>query len=128
MPDVLPFGIVHHPLLLFQSHPKLKNCTMIEVINLSKSYGAKAVLKHIDVIFEPGKVYGLVGENGSGKTTFFRCLAEMEDYEGKIKTSFKEIKNHLGFLTAETYFLPKITGEEHIYLMADARKIKLENL
>ena len=101
---------------------------MIEVINLSKSYGSKTVLKHINVIFEPGKVYGIVGENGSGKTSFFRCMAEMEDYEGKIKTGYKEIKNHLGFLTAEPYFLPKITGEEHIYLMADARKIKLKNL
>ena len=44
--------------------------------NLNKSYGEKEVLKDIDFTFEEGKIYGLIGRNGAGKTTFFNCLNE----------------------------------------------------
>ena len=45
------------------------------VINhLVKNYGSKKVLKDVDFVFEEGKIYGLLGRNGSGKTTFFNCV------------------------------------------------------
>ena len=42
--------------------------------HLSKRYEKKQVLKQIDFTFEEGKIYGLLGRNGAGKTTFFNCL------------------------------------------------------
>ena len=101
---------------------------MIEIINLSKSFGPKRILTDINVRFESGMIYGIVGENGAGKTTFFRCIAELEDYQGNIKCEENDLKNNLGFLPSEPYFLPKITGEEHVFLLTDARKIKVKNL
>ena len=101
---------------------------MIEIINLSKSYGSKQVLSNINIRFDSGKIYGIVGENGAGKTTLFRCLAELEDYDGRIQSDEQNLKGKLGFLTSEPYYLPKITGEEHIYLLTDARKVKVDNL
>jgi len=53
---------------------------MIIVENLSKSYGSSKILKNINLTFEKGKVYGIVGENGSGKTTFFKCISGIEKY------------------------------------------------
>ena len=44
--------------------------------NLSKSFDKKEVLKNINFTFENGKIYGLLGRNGAGKTTFFNCLNE----------------------------------------------------
>ena len=41
----------------------------LKVQNLSKSYGKKEVLDNINFTFEEGKIYGLIGRNGSGKTT-----------------------------------------------------------
>lgn len=41
---------------------------------LSKSFEKKLVLKDISFTFEEGKIYGLLGRNGAGKTTFFHCL------------------------------------------------------
>ena len=44
------------------------------ISHLVKSYGSKQVLKDVDFVFEEGKIYGLLGRNGSGKTTFFNCI------------------------------------------------------
>ena len=48
----------------------------LEVRNLKKKYGKKEVLKDINFTFEEGKIYGLLGRNGAGKTTFFNALNE----------------------------------------------------
>jgi ABC-2 type transport system ATP-binding protein len=101
---------------------------MITISNLSKKYGAKEVLKGIDLNLEKGKVYGIVGENGAGKTTLFRCIASLEKYEGQIKSGFQPLKNHLGFLPTNPYFFPKITGREYLQLLCNARNIEVKDL
>lgn len=101
---------------------------MIRISNLSKSFGNKEILKEITMTFNPGKVYGIVGKNGTGKTTLFRCIAGLEHYKGIINSEHSPLKNHLGLLTSDPYYLPKMTGEEYIYLLTDARQIKIRNL
>ena len=96
---------------------------MIELVELSKKYGQKQVLKNISMVFSPGKVYGIVGENGAGKTTLFRCMAGLEEFDGEVKSDLKPLKNYLGLLLTEPYFFSKITGEEYIRLLCNARKI-----
>lgn len=44
------------------------------ISHLVKNYGSKKVLKDVDFVFEEGRIYGLLGRNGSGKTTFFNCI------------------------------------------------------
>ena len=51
------------------------------VKNLKKSFEEKEVLKDINFEFEKGKIYGLLGRNGAGKTTFFNCLNEDIDID-----------------------------------------------
>ena len=46
----------------------------IEIRNLTKSYGEQTVLKDVSVSFEKGKIHGLVGRNGSGKTVLMKCI------------------------------------------------------
>ena len=46
----------------------------LEIHDLEKSYGSKEVLKNVNFTFEDGKIYGLLGRNGAGKTTFFNSL------------------------------------------------------
>lgn len=101
---------------------------MIQISNLSKNYGPLKVLKSIDMNLEPGKVYGIVGENGSGKTTLFRCLAGLENYTGEIESPFKILKNHIGFLETNPYFLSRLTAKEHLQLYCNARNIKVNNM
>jgi ABC-2 type transport system ATP-binding protein len=93
----------------------------VEVKDLSKVYGSKEVLKDISMKLEGGMVYGLVGENGSGKTTLFKCIAGLEDFSGELSSDLSTLKNHIGLLLTEPFFLSKITGREYIILMCDAR-------
>jgi len=101
---------------------------MIKIKALNKKFGNNEVLKDINLDFSNGKVYGIVGENGAGKTTLFRCIAGLEDFQGEITAEFNPLKNHLGFLLTEPFFFSKITGEEYIRLLCNARNIDLRNI
>ena len=48
----------------------MDNC--IEVLNVSKSFGEEKVLKNVSHSFEKGKIHGIVGNNGSGKTVLMK--------------------------------------------------------
>ncbi|WP_379129776.1 ATP-binding cassette domain-containing protein [Paenibacillus sp. sgz500958] len=49
--------------------------------NVHKSFGDKKVLEGIDYTFEKGKIYGLLGRNGAGKTSLFNCLSGETDMD-----------------------------------------------
>lgn len=101
---------------------------MIKITGLTKNYGNNEVLKEINMNFSRGKVYGIVGENGAGKTTFFRCIAGLESYKGSIISDLRPLKNHLGLLLTDPFFFSKITGKEYIQLLCNARNKKHINL
>jgi ABC-2 type transport system ATP-binding protein len=101
---------------------------MIKVENLSKHYGSNEVLKNVNLDFSNGGVYGIVGENGAGKTTLFRCIAGLEDYKGEITSEVSPLKNHLGLLLTEPFFFSKITGNEYIRLLCNARSVILKDI
>jgi ABC-2 type transport system ATP-binding protein len=101
---------------------------MINIEGLSKAYGSHIVLRDIRLSFEKGKVYGIVGDNGSGKTTFFKCMTGMEQYYGEIRSEYQPLKNHIGFLPTDPFFFAKITGREYLQLLCNARKVSGGNL
>ncbi len=100
---------------------------MLIIKQLSKSYGNTQVLKNINLNFEKGKIYGIVGKNGAGKTTLFNCLADIESYQGSITSNYTMLKNHVGLLETNPIFLSKITGWEYLKLVCRAKKVYIEN-
>lgn len=101
---------------------------MIKVENLHKSFGKNQVLNNLSVTFNTGGVYGIVGENGAGKTTLFRCIAGLEEFDGLVESNAKMLKDELGYLMTESYFLPKLTGKEYIQLLTNARGLKINDI
>lgn len=88
--------------------------------NLVKSYGSKEVLKGIDFTFEEGKIYGLLGRNGSGKTTFFNCINRDIEYnsgefyfdvDGKRKDLSPE---DIGYVVSAPVVPEFMTGREFL--------------
>lgn len=50
------------------------NNIMVKVEGLSKEFRGEMILQEVNITLERGKIYGLVGMNGSGKTVFMKCL------------------------------------------------------
>lgn len=47
---------------------------IIEIKNLTKKFKEDTVLNHVTISFERGKIHGIIGRNGSGKTMMFKCI------------------------------------------------------
>ena len=104
----------------------------LTIKNLTKTYGEKVVLQDIDFTFEEGKIYGLIGRNGAGKTTFFNCLNEdveidkgevilNDDYgQNKLKT------DDIGYVISTPTVPEFLTGKEFLSFFLEINKDKLE--
>ena len=100
--------------------------------NLTKSYGEKTILKDIDFTFEEGKIYGLIGRNGAGKTTFFNCLNEdIEIDSGKFILSDEYGENKLktediGYVISTPTVPEFLTGKEFLTFFLEINKDKIK--
>ena len=105
----------------------------LEIINLTKNYGKKEVLKDIDFTFENGKIYGLLGKNGAGKTTFFNALNEdIEIDSGKFYLETEYGKNKLettdiGYVISTPVVPEFLTGKEFLQFYLDINKEKISS-
>ena len=80
---------------------------MIEISNLSFSYGAKRVLENISLKVSEGNIYGLLGENGVGKTTLLTLLCGLKKPEaGTITVDGRNPFNREPSLLADQFYLP----------------------
>lgn len=97
--------------------------------DLTKKYGDNLVLNDISFSFESGKIYGLLGRNGSGKTTFFNCLDDLIPFEkGKfyIETDDgkkESLEGNIGLVLTNPMLPEFLTGYEFIKTYMEINKI-----
>lgn len=100
----------------------------LQIDNLSKSYGNKEILKEIDFSFESGKIYGLIGRNGVGKTTFFNCLnSDVEIDSGKFMIidndfSYELMISDIGYVVSTPIVPEFLTAKEFLQFFIDINK------
>ena len=102
----------------------------LEIKNLNKSYGKKEVLKDINFTFEEGKIYGLLGRNGAGKTTFFNALNEdIKIDSGEFFLEGKKLETtDIGYVASTPQVPEFLTGREFLQFYLDINKDKIEDI
>ena len=99
---------------------------MISAVNIALSYGKRIIFKDVNIKFTPGNCYGLIGANGSGKSTFLKILAgEKEADKGEIVVGPKERiamlrQDHFAF-DEETVFDTVVMGHKQLYELMHER-------
>lgn len=101
---------------------------MITVSNLTKSYNGKKVLEIQSLDVPKGQSFGLVGNNGAGKTTFFSLLLDLvQPTTGNIKNNNIQVdksedwKPFTSAFIDESFLIGYLTPEEYFYFIGDLR-------
>ena len=102
----------------------------IIIENLRKSFGEEEILHGICREFETGKIHGIVGNNGSGKTVMMKCICGfLRPDEGHVFVNGLEVgkdidfPEDMGIIIETPGFLPGVTGMKNLKLLASLRGI-----
>jgi ABC-2 type transport system ATP-binding protein len=99
---------------------------VIDVRGVTKKFGARIVVNDIAMQVQPGEIYGFLGPNGSGKTTFLRMLCGLLKPDGgegsclgfDFRAQSAEIKKHVGYMTQKFSFYEDLSIEENLDFIA----------
>ena len=101
----------------------MEKCT-IDIENISKKFGDDEVLKDISIHFTGGKIYGIVGYNGSGKTVLFKCICGLYNVDdGRILINDKvmgkdmTILKNAGVIIEEPGYIRNLSGYKNLELL-----------
>ena len=101
----------------------------VSVQGLYKSFGEDEVLKGVTRDFEEGKIHGIVGNNGSGKTVLMKCICGfLRPTRGKVLVRYREVgkdmdfPENMGIIIETPGFLPGLTGMKNLRLLASLQK------
>lgn len=102
---------------------------MVEIKNLSKKLSSRLVLNNVNYNFEYGKVYGLCGPNGSGKTMLLRAIAGLIVpthgsiiIDGKVLHKDISFPPNAGIVIENMSLLPQYNAYDNLKLLADLNK------
>lgn len=101
----------------------------IEVQNLSLIIKKTEILKDVNVSFEKGKIHGLIGRNGSGKTMLMKCICGfVRPTSGTVTVNGKQVgkdcdfPENIGIIIETPGFIPYYSGYKNLKLLADLNK------
>lgn len=102
--------------------------TGIVVEHVSKAFGKDQILKDVNLTIPEGKIYGVVGNNGSGKTVLMKCICGfLRPDGGRIFVNGKQVGREcdfpdgLGVIIETPGFLPNISGYQNLKILASLK-------
>jgi ABC-2 type transport system ATP-binding protein len=104
----------------------MKDELAIDVEGVTKRFGERIVVNHIGLQVRTGEIYGFLGPNGSGKTTFIRMLCGLLRADAghgtclgyDFITRSREIKRHVGYMTQQFSFYTDLSVRENLDFVA----------
>ena len=105
---------------------------IIDVCGMTKRFGDRTVVDHVDLTVRAGEVFGFLGPNGSGKTTFLRMLCGLlraDDGRGKVLgydviAESEAIKREVGYMTQRFSFWEDLSIAENLDFVARMYDVK----
>lgn len=102
---------------------------VIETKQLTKIYGEQTAVKAVDLHVKKGRIYGLLGRNGAGKTTIMKMIlgltpitsGEVDVFGEDIKGREKRVYPRIGAIIETPGFYPNLTGTENLEIFAKLR-------
>lgn len=102
---------------------------MIEIKNVQKNFGQETIIDHVSISFEAGKIHGLIGRNGSGKTVLLKMICGLlKPDQGDIIVNGKrigidiEVPDSLGAIIEAPGFLPYHNAYRNLLYLARLSK------
>lgn len=99
--------------------------TTVHVHNISKKFKNKTIFENLDLTLEGGKIYGIVGYNGSGKTVLLKCLCGLEsvssgsiEVDGQVLGRDLQFPPSLGLILETPGFLEGYSGFDNLKQLA----------
>lgn len=110
--------------------------TVVDIKNVTKQYGANKVLKDVSMTCETGKIYGLIGRNGSGKTVLLKCVCGLViptggevSVWGQSVGKDVDFPENIGFIIESPGFLLQESGLSNLKHLASIRgKIGIDEI
>lgn len=104
---------------------------MIEITDLTKTYGKHRGVENVSFSVKKGEIFGFLGPNGAGKSTTIRSMLGLIRYDkGQIRIcdldaqrDKEKILQRVGYMPSEAWFYPGMTIREVLKLSADVRKM-----
>ena len=105
------------------------NDFVIETKQLTKIYGNQTVVDKVNLHVKKGRIYGLLGRNGAGKTTIMKMIlgltsityGEVDVFGENIKGREKQVYPRIGAIIETPGFYPNLTGTENLEIFAKLR-------
>ena len=100
-----------------------RSTNTLQLDRLSKHFGSHIILDHITAHFSSGKIYGIVGHNGCGKTVLLKCICGLMPVDdGTVTLNMDRItmnkKGKFGVIIETPGFLPQFSGYENLRMLA----------
>src|SRR4029434_86749 len=103
----------------------------IDVRGMTKKFGDRTVVNHIDLQVRTGEIFGFLGPNGSGETTFIRMLCVLLRADSGSGTCLgydvikesEAIKRHVGYMTQKFSFYEELSIAETLALLASMYRV-----
>ena len=106
---------------------------MIRLDKLTKSFGSKVIIKNWEYCFENGRIYGLIGRNGIGKTTIMKCISGLEEpdeiaiFTEQGDVSKKDyLSRNIYYVSDEPVYYNELTLHEHLWMICKVEGYKKE--
>lgn len=95
---------------------------------LTKEYGSKRVVNEVSLSVKKGSIFGFLGKNGAGKSTFINMITGLcKPTSGEYKLNCKDVYKSVGVLPDYSSMYSELTGKEHIKYFSNILNVKLSN-